>query len=92
MTFEPRRPREWRDAYRFPGVTPSRAEPSRAVRCGAARCGTQTQIPERWSSPCLAADGQPAYTVALGDGEELNTDIRVIRVAVTACVTRKTGD
>ena len=25
MTFEQRRPRDWRDAYRFPGVTPSRA-------------------------------------------------------------------
>ena len=68
------------------------AEPSRAERCGAPRCGTQTRLPERWSSPCIAADGQPAYTVALGIVEGLNTNSRVIRVAVTACVTRKTGD
>ena len=68
------------------------AAPSGAVRCGAARCGTQTQIPERWSSPCFAAYGQPGYTVALGVVEGLNTNIRVIRVAGTACVTRKTGD
>ena len=71
---------------------PSRAEPSRAERCGAARRGTQTRIPERWSSPCLAAYGQPEYTVALGFVKGLNTNSRVIRVAVTACVTRKTGD
>ena len=76
---------------------PSRAEPSRAERCGAVRCGaarrgTQTRIPERWSSPCLAADGQPAYTMALGVGEGLNPNSRVMRVAVTACVTRKIGD
>ena len=102
MTFEPRRPREWRDAYRIPGFTPSRAEPSRAERCGAVRCGaarcgaarrgTQTRIPEQLSSPCLAAYGQPEYTVALGFVKGLNTNSRVMRVAVTACVTRKTGD
>ena len=83
MTFKPRRPRECRDAYRSPGVTPSRAERCGAVRCGAARCGTQTQIPERWSSPCFAAYGQPGYTVALGVVEGLNTNIRVMRVAGT---------
>ena len=71
---------------------PSPAERCGAVRCGAARCGTQTRIPEQWFSPCLAANGQPAYTVALGVGEGLNTNSRVIRVAGTACVTRKTGD
>ena len=87
MTFEPRRPPEWRDAYRIPGFTPSRAE-----RFGAVRCGTQTRIPERLSSPCSAAYGQPGYTVALGVVEGLNTNSRVMRVAVTACVTRKTGD
>ena len=62
------------------------------MRCGAARCGTQTRVPERSSSPCLAAYGQPEYTVALGFVEALNTNIRVMRVAVTACKTRKTGD
>ena len=73
MTFEQRRPREWRDAYRFPGFTPSRAEPSRA-----ARCGTQTRIPERLSSPCIAAYCQPESTVALGCVEGLNNRIREI--------------
>ena len=68
------------------------AEPSRAERCGAARRGTQTRIPEQLSSPCLAAYGQPEYTVALGFVKGLNTNSRVMRVAVTACVTRKTGD
>ena len=62
MTFEQRRPRELRDAYRFPGFTPSRAEPR----------GTQTRIPERLSSPCIAAYGQPESTVALGFVEGLN--------------------
>ena len=69
MTFEPRRPRELRDAYRFPGFTPSRA----------ARCGTQTRIPERLSSPCIAAYGPPENTVALGFVEGLNTKIRGIQ-------------
>ncbi len=74
MTFEPGRPRELRDAYRFPGFTPSRAEPSRA-----ARCGTQARIPERLSTPFIAAYGQPESTVALGFVEGLNTRIRVIQ-------------
>ena len=71
MTFEQRRPREWRDAYRFPGFTPGRA-----VRD--ARCGTQTRIPERLSSPCIAAYGQPENTVALGFVEGLNNRLREI--------------
>ena len=43
------------------------------------RCGTQTRIPERLSSPCIAAYGQPENTVALGCVEGLNTKIRVIQ-------------
>ena len=43
------------------------AEPSRAVRCG-----TQTRIPERLSSPGIAAYGPPENTVALGFVEGLN--------------------
>ena len=52
-----------RDAYRFRLY---------AERCRAARCGTQTRIPERVSSPCIAAYGQPENTVALGFVEGLN--------------------
>ena len=43
------------------------AEPS-----GAVRCGTQTRIPERLASPCIAAYCQPENTVALGFVEGLN--------------------
>ena len=52
--------------------------PSRAVRD--ARCGTRTRtrIPERLSSPGIAAYGQPENTVALGFVEGLNNTIRVI--------------
>ena len=64
MTFEQRRPRELPDAYRFPGFTPSRAVPRGAE--------PRTQIPERLSSPCIAAYGQPENTVALGFVEGLN--------------------
>ena len=83
MTFEQRRPRELRDAYRFPGFTPSRAEPSRAEPSRAepsraVRCGTQTRIPERLSSPCIAAYCQLESTVALGFVEGLTNRIREI--------------
>ena len=49
------------------------------MRCGAVRCGTQARIPERLSSPCIAAYGQPENTVALGFVEGLNNTIRVIQ-------------
>ena len=41
-------------------------------RLYAARCGTQTRIPERLSSPGIAAYGPPENTVALGFVEGLN--------------------
>ena len=50
------------------------AEPNRAVRCG-----TQTRIPERLSSPCIAAYGPPENTVTLRFVEGLNNTIRVIQ-------------
>ena len=40
--------------------------------------GTQTRIPERLSSPCIAAYGPPENTVALGFVEGLNNIIREI--------------
>ncbi len=47
MTFEQRRPRELRDAYRFPGFTPSRAVPSGAGR----RRGSPSGCPHPASPP-----------------------------------------
>ncbi len=52
MTFEQRRPREWRDAYRFPVLTPSRAEPRGAEPRGAGRRrGSPSGCPHPASPP-----------------------------------------